>query len=111
MNRSILADMLDDEYDIIEAENGKQAVSILQQHREEFSLVLLDIVMPQLDGFGVLNIMNENGWIEEVPVIMISAESSSTHVERAYQLGVTDFIGRPFDALIVHHRVVNTLFL
>ncbi len=111
MNRSILADMLGDEYDIAEAENGKEAVTILQMHREEYSLVLLDIVMPEMDGFGVLEIMKENGWIQDLPVIMISAESGSAHVERPYELGVTDFISRPFDALIVHRRVVNTIFL
>ncbi len=111
MNRAILSDMLDGEYDILEAENGVQAVSILQKHEGELSLVLLDIVMPQMDGFGVLTEMNARHWIDEVPVIMISAESGSVHIERAYKLGCTDFISRPFDALIVHRRVVNTILL
>ena len=74
MNRSILADMLGDEYEILEAENGNEGVAMLQKHSGEISLVLLDIVMPELDGFGVLNMMNKNRWIEDVPVIMISAE-------------------------------------
>ena len=111
LNRAILADMLDDEYEIIEAENGLQGVGLLQQRGSEISLVLLDIVMPEMDGFGVLQVMGENHWIEDVPVIMISAESGSSHIERAYELGVTDFISRPFDALIVHRRVVNTILL
>ena len=111
MNRSILADMLGDEYEILEAENGSEGVAMLQTRGSEISLVLLDIVMPGLDGFGVLNMMNKNGWIEDIPVIMISAESGSSHVERAFDLGVTDFISRPFDALIVHRRVVNTILL
>ncbi len=111
LNRAILSDMLDGEYDILEAENGVQAVSILQKHEGELSLVLLDIVMPQMDGFGVLTEMNARHWIDEVPVIMISAESGSVHIERAYKLGCTDFISRPFDALIVHRRVVNTILL
>ncbi len=111
LNRAILADMLDDEYEIIEAENGLQGVGILQQRSAEISLVLLDIVMPEMDGFGVLEVMSENHWIEDIPVIMISAESGSSHIERAYELGVTDFISRPFDALIVHRRVVNTIML
>ena len=111
LNRAILADMLDDEYEIIEAENGLQGVGLLQQRGSEISLVLLDIVMPEMDGFGVLQVMGENHWIEDVPVIMISAESGSSHIERAYELGVTDFISRPFDALIVHRRVVNTIML
>jgi len=111
LNRAILADMLDDEYEIIEAENGLQGVGVLQKQGTEISLVLLDIVMPEMDGFGVLEVMSQHRWIEDIPVIMISAETGSTHVERAYELGVTDFISRPFDALIVHHRVVNTILL
>lgn len=73
--------------------------------------MLLDIVMPEMDGFGLLATMNQNRWIDDIPVIMISAESGSSHIERAYELGVTDFIARPFDALIVHRRVVNTILL
>ena len=111
LNRAILADMLGDEYDIIEAENGLQGVAVLQRQSTDISLVLLDIVMPEMDGFGVLSVMKQNQWIEDIPVIMISAESGSSHVERAYDLGVTDFISRPFDALIVHRRVVNTILL
>ncbi len=111
MNRSILADMLGDEYEIIEAENGAEAVVILQKRNMEITLMLLDIVMPEMDGFEVLAVMNKNHWIEDIPVIMISAESSPSYVERAYELGITDFITRPFDSLIVHRRVVNTILL
>ena len=111
MNRAILADMLGDEYDIVEAENGVEAVSVIGSQGTELSLILLDIVMPEMDGFGVLTAMNQNHWIEDIPVIMISAESGVAQVERAYELGATDFITRPFDALIVHKRVVNTILL
>ena len=111
MNRAILADMLDGEFDIIEAENGEEGVAMLQKHGPEISLVLLDIVMPVMDGFGVLTQMNKYRWIEDIPVIMISAERGSSHIERAFELGITDFISRPFDALIVHRRVVNTILL
>ena len=111
LNRAILADMLGEEYDIVEAENGLEAVAALQKMGPELSLVLLDIVMPEMDGFGVLDTMNQNRWIDDIPVIMISAESGSSHIERAYELGVTDFVARPFDALIVHRRVVNTILL
>lgn len=111
MNRAILADMLGGEYDILEAENGKEGVAMIRQHSAEISLVLLDIVMPEMDGFGVLTAMNKYHWIEDIPVIMISAERGSSHVERAFELGITDFISRPFDALIVHRRVVNTILL
>lgn len=111
MNRSILADMLGEEYDILEAENGVEAVSAIQKYRMEIDLVLLDIVMPEMDGFEVLTVMNRNNWIEDIPVIMISAETAPAHIERAYNLGVTDFITRPFNALVVHRRVVNTTLL
>ncbi|MDE7221233.1 MAG: diguanylate cyclase [Oscillospiraceae bacterium] len=111
MNRSILADMLGDEYDILEAENGAEAVGAIQKYRTEIDLVLLDIVMPEMDGFEVLTVMNRNNWIEDIPVIMISAETAPAHIERAYNLGVTDFITRPFNALVVHRRVVNTTLL
>ena len=104
MNRSILADMLSDEYEIIEAEDGQEAVEVLRKYESEIDLLLLDIVMPNMDGFEVLEVMNQNRWIDDVPVIMISAETASTHVERAYGLGCTDFINRPFDALVVHRR-------
>ena len=111
MNRAILADMLGDQYEILEAEDGLEAVATLQKQGAGISLVLLDIVMPRMDGFGVLDVMNQNRWIDEIPVIMVSAESGSTQVQRAYEMGVTDFIMRPFDVFIVRHRVVNTLLL
>ena len=110
MNRAILTGILDDGYDFLEAENGLQALDILRAHRD-ISLVLLDIVMPELDGFGVLSVMSEQHWIDQTPVIMISAESDSMLVERAYQLGATDYISRPFDKSVVRRRVINTLML
>lgn len=111
MNRAILADMLEGEYEILEAEDGEEAVSLIQSHGSSISLMLLDIVMPKLDGFGVLTEMRRSGWIDNIPVIMISSESGASHIERAYSLGAVDFISRPFDALIVHKRVVNTILL
>ena len=111
MNRSILADILGENYYIIEAEDGIEAVELLEKMHKEIDLVLLDIVMPRMDGFGVLNAMNENHWIDSSPVIMVTAEREASQVERAYELGVTDFIVRPFDSYIVRHRVVNTLLL
>lgn len=110
MNRAILTGILDDGYDFLEAENGLQALDVLRAHRD-ISLVLLDIVMPELDGFGVLSIMGEQRLIDQTPVIMISAESDSMLVERAYQLGATDYISRPFDKSVVRRRVINTLML
>ena len=80
MNRSILADILEDEFNILEAENGTEAIKILQKHNIEISLVLLDIVMPEMDGFEVLAIMNKYHWIEDTPVVMISAETASKYI-------------------------------
>lgn len=111
MNRMLLSDILADTYNIIEAEDGEQAIAILQQHASEISIVVLDMVMPKVDGFGVLEAMNENRWIQFLPVVSILTESSPEFVERAYSLGVTDFINRPFDELIVIRRVSNTIKL
>lgn len=111
MNRDILSEMLDGKYQIIEASDGAEAVAILQKSSINIDLVLLDIVMPVMDGYEVLKVMNKKHWIDDIPVIMISAEKSSPNIERAYSMGVTDFITRPFDAFIVRRRVVNVLML
>ena len=109
MNRFILTQMLREDYDILEAGDGLKALEILRQQAEMISLVLLDIIMPGLDGFGVLEKMNQEGWIEDIPVIIISSDRSPVAIERAYGLRAADFISRPFDAAIVRHRVVNTI--
>ena len=111
LNRMVLMEILGKEnYTFLEAENGQQAVELLDCH-PEVDLLLLDITMPEIDGFGVLEAMNQYHWIEETPVIMISAEDSYTFVERAYDLGASDYITRPFDARVVCRRVSNTLML
>ena len=111
LNRMVLIEILGKEnYTFLEAENGQQAVELLDCH-PEVDLLLLDITMPEIDGFGVLEAMNQYHWIEETPVIMISAEDSYTFVERAYDLGSSDYITRPFDARVVCRRVSNTLML
>ena len=111
INRSLLADILSVEYDIMEASNGVEAVSLLNQYHADLSLILLDIVMPEMDGFEVLAIMNRNGWIQSIPVITISAETSSSYIEHAYDLGAADYISRPFDEKTVLRRVSNMLML
>lgn len=111
MNRALLADMLSDEFEILEAENGMEASAILHMREHEISLVLLDIVMPVMDGFELLAVMNKNGWIKSIPVIMISAETVPIYVDRAYDLGVQDYISRPFDERTVKRRVVSTIML
>lgn len=109
MNRFILTQMLREDYDVLEAGDGLRAVDILREQVEDISLMLLDIIMPGLDGFGVLEKMNEEGWIEDIPVIIISSDRSPVTIERAYELRAADFISRPFEAAIVRHRVVNTI--
>lgn len=111
LNRSLLSDMLSERFDVIEAENGTQAVMILREHELEISLMLLDIVMPEMDGFDVLAVMNNKGWIETIPVIMISAETGSAYIDRAYDLGAVDYISRPFDERTVMHRVMSNFML
>lgn len=111
LNRMVLIEILGKEnYTFLEAENGQQAVELLDCH-PEIDLLLLDITMPEIDGFGVLETMNQYHWIEETPVIMISAEDAYSFIERAYDLGASDYITRPFDARVVCRRVSNTLML
>lgn len=111
MNRDLLAAILEDEYDIVQANDGVKAVDYLQKHAEELSLVLLDLVMPQMDGFEVLAYMNKEHWIDYIPVIIISAEDSPAYIKRGYDLGVTDFIGKPFDGNMVRRRSANAILL
>lgn len=102
MNRAILAEMLGDSYIIHEAVNGEEALHLLERQGTSISLVLLDIIMPVMDGFELLHHMAENHWIDDIPVIMISSEDSSSSVKKAYEMGVSDYISRPFDARVVY---------
>jgi len=111
MNRDMLSDMLSDDYDIVEAANGEEALGILKEQVYDIDLVLLDIIMPAVDGFGVLDVMKRYHWIDNTPVIMISSEISQSYIRKAFELGVTDYIIRPFDSFIIHKRVSNTLML
>lgn len=111
LNRVMLADMLEGDYDILEAASAQEAMDTLAQRWTEISLVLLDVVMPGMDGFQVLAQMNRKHWIESVPVIMISADGSPENIDRAFDLGATDYITRPFDEKTVQRRAVNTINL
>lgn len=111
INRSLLSDMLASQYTIREASNGMEAVALLDKFHSEIALVLLDIMMPVMDGFEVLSIMKRSGWIDSIPVITISAETSSNYIDQAYDLGATDYISRPFDEKTVQRRVKNTIIL
>lgn len=111
MNRAILTEILQKDYRILNAEDGEQCIEILEQKGTAISLILLDLVMPKMDGFEVLAVMNKKQWIEDIPVIMISSEDSAQFIQKAYEFGVTDYIGRPFDAKVVYQRVFNTIKL
>ena len=111
MNRELLAAILEEEYDIIQANDGVQAVDCFQRHAEEISLLLLDIVMPHMDGFEVLSYMNKEHWIDSIPVVIISSENSPIYIKRGYDLGATDFIEKPFDANMVLRRSANAILL
>ena len=101
-NRVILKEILGETYNYLEAENGNQAIQIVEEN-PEIDLMLLDINMPQMNGFGVLEWMNRFQWIDETPVIMISSEESVDTMRKAYEMGITDYITRPFDSVTVSY--------
>lgn len=111
LNRDMLMAMLSEDYDTITACNGIEAVAAIQKYGSQIDLILLDIVMPKMDGFQVLDAMKENNWLEDIPVIMISAVNTPSVIHRAFENGVVDYICRPFDAAVVKRRVSNTVKL
>lgn len=111
MNRKMLTEILQDKYRILEAESGKECVEMLERYGTGISLMLLDIVMPEMDGFEVLEYMNQEQWIDDIPVIMISIQDSDEYIRKAYEYGAMDYISRPFDARIVCQRVFNMIKL
>lgn len=110
-NRAILKEILEETYEIIEADGGNKALHKIDEYGMKISLVLLDIIMPEKDGFDVLKYMEEERLISDIPVIIISSEDSANYIRRAYEMGVSDYINRPFDANIVYQRVSNTVKL
>lgn len=110
-NRAILKEILEEIYEIIEADGGNEALHKIDEYGMKISLVLLDIIMPEKDGFEVLKYMEEERLISDIPVIIISSEDSANYIRRAYEMGVSDYINRPFDANIVYQRVSNTVKL
>ena len=110
-NRLVMTSMLARDYLLEEACDGKEAMLILQERAEEFSLVLLDIVMPNMDGFEFLKVMKECGWLDFLPVIMISSEYTPENIETSYRLGASELIQRPYDERVVCHRIANTIAL
>lgn len=110
-NRAILKEILGETYEIIEADGGNEALHKIDEYGMKISFVLLDIIMPEKDGFEVLKYMEEERLISDIPVIIISSEDSANYIRRAYEMGVSDYINRPFDANIVYQRVSNTVKL
>lgn len=110
LNQQILAEVLGEQYAYLYADDGLQALEVLSANLD-LSLILLDIHMPKMDGLGVLNVMKERQWVSEVPVIVISAEEDMTFIQKAYDLGATDYINRPINMTIVQRRVSNTILL
>lgn len=111
INRAMLSDILSPDYEVLEASNGEEVVECLKQHSSEINLVILDIVMPKADGFEVLAVMNRNGWINSIPVIIVSSENAPSYIEHAYHLGASEYINRPFYKVAIRHRIENTVKL
>ena len=111
INRELLAEILKDEYDVIMVENGKQALEYMENRNQEIAVVLLDLIMPEMDGFEVLKVMQEKMWIDKIPVLVISGESSIKVEQDCFDYGVSDFIHKPFDNALVRKRVENVVSL
>ena len=110
MNQQILSEILGVRYEYLYADDGMQALELL--HSEfDIDLLLLDINMPRLDGFGVLEVMKQRNWLQEIPVIITSSEDDESFIQKAYDLGVTDYIRRPFNLTVTQRRVSNALTL
>ena len=111
LNRAILVSVLEKNFDILEAADGKEAIATLAAHEGNIAALLLDVVMPEADGFEVLEEMNRRGWIDEIPTIMISVETGGSYIDRAFQLGAADYVSRPFVPNIIRRRVINAILL
>jgi len=109
INRNILSQILQNGFNLLEAKDGAEAISLLAQYNTKINLVLLDIVMPNIDGYGVLKHMKAEGWLKTIPVVVISAESDRKAVAKAYELGAVDYIARPFENVLVIQRVMKTI--
>lgn len=107
VNRDMLIDILEADYEVLEAENGKQALEMIEEHLNELSVILLDLVMPEMDGWEVLDILKKKGWMKKVPVLIISGEQSLQAEKKCFDFGVSDFIRKPFDDTLVSKRVGN----
>jgi putative two-component system response regulator len=107
LNREILEEILQEQYNTISAENGKQAIEMIEKYKTDISVMLLDIVMPELDGYGVLEYMKQNDYIGKIPVLVISGENSIKIEKRCFEMGASDYVRKPFDNALVCNRVRN----
>lgn len=111
INRDILSEILKDKYEVLEAENGREAINIMETSLDEISVILLDLYMPVCDGIKVLRFMEEQKWIGKVPVLIISSETSTDIEKKCFELGISDFIHKPFDYDLVSRRIDNIVNL
>lgn len=109
LNRVMIGTILEDEYAIVWADSGKTALEILEEMKDEIAAILLDLIMPEMDGFQVLEELNKNGLVKKIPVLIISGENSIENENRCFELGIADFIGKPFNNIIVKKRVSNVV--
>ena len=111
LNRAILVNMLEHDFEIIEVSDGKEAIAALESYQGRIAALLLDLVMPEMDSFEVLDEMNRKHWIDTIPTIIISAETNSAYIDRAFRLGVSDYISRPYISSVVRQRIINAILL
>lgn len=111
MNREMLASILEQDYVIVNADNGRKAIEIIKQQHDELAVILLDLIMPDVNGYAVLEVMRNQNWLEKIPVLVISGESAVEVERKCFDLGVSDFIRKPFDNAMVKNRVRNVVDL
>lgn len=111
LNRIILSEIFSDKYKIIEAENGREAIEKVNENYQSIAIILLDVIMPEMDGFAVLNFLSEANMMQRIPVIFVTGDDSAEMEKRGYDIGVRDIIKKPFDAHIIRRRVENTIEL
>ena len=111
INRMILSELLSSEYKVLEAENGQEALQVLEKHRDEVSLILLDITMPVMDGYTFLSIAKKDPSLASIPVIVATQSDSEADEVAALSHGATDFVGKPYKPQIILHRVASIIHL
>ena len=109
LNRELLKEILKEDYEILEADNGEIALKVLEEEHENISAILLDLIIPVMDGFGLLKLLNEHHLISKIPVLVISGENSIQNEQKCFDYGISDFIGKPFNAKLVRKRVQNAV--